>query len=59
MSEPKTECEAWREVAIEAFQAIDRLCREVVPDLPVHYGMPQDAVRIAFRHLRSAGGSDE
>lgn len=52
MNAPTNECEAWRRVAIESFQAIDRLCREVLPELPVHYGMPQDAVRLALIALK-------
>lgn len=52
MSIIKNECEAWQEVAIESFQAIDKLCRKILPDLPVHYGMPQDAVRLAFNKLK-------
>jgi hypothetical protein len=49
MSHPHDE--AWMKVAQESNIAIDQYLRKLKPDLPEHYGMPVDGVRMVVEHL--------
>ena len=47
-----TEQESWIEVAAEANRNLDAYLREVMPELPEHYGMPADGVRMVVKKLQ-------
>lgn len=48
--------EAWMKVAVESNKALDAYLRSVDPDLPEHYGMPTDGVRLVVERLRGFVG---
>lgn len=47
-----TEAEAWMAVAVEANRDLDAYLREVMPELPEHYGMPVNGVRKVVQKLQ-------
>lgn len=47
----RAELENWQNVAVEANKALDAYLRTKEPDLPEHYGMPVDGVRIVIEGL--------
>lgn len=51
MAKRIAELEPWQEVAIQSNNAIDAYLREKKPDLPDHYGMPVDGVRMVIAEL--------
>lgn len=51
--------EPWQATAAESFMAIESYCRKLYPELPEHYGMPQDGVRKTIEYLTNRKGDDD
>ena len=45
--------EDWNAVAVESNNAVEEYLRSVYPDLPEHYGMPVDGVRMVVEYFKA------